>query len=163
MIEAYWLDMTLAYILDHAVCCVSATSPGRSLRLSHYKPVRKRSLVHQTVQTMFRELKVRLSSIKQWSIVCQTVQSMFGELFIDQIKNRLNERESSNRSGLKWTGYIVHAAGLCSLREINIVFGTQHHEKDSWHTTKKVTEVNNSLLVWYPTWERAALVGFVGV
>ena len=31
MIKVYWLDLTLAYILDHAVCCASAASSGRSL------------------------------------------------------------------------------------------------------------------------------------
>ena len=34
MIKVYWLDdLTLAYILDHAVCCASAASSGRSLHL----------------------------------------------------------------------------------------------------------------------------------
>ena len=33
MIKVYWLDLTWAYILDHAVCCVSATSSGQSLHL----------------------------------------------------------------------------------------------------------------------------------
>ena len=28
-----WLDLTLAYILYHAVCCASAASSGRSLHL----------------------------------------------------------------------------------------------------------------------------------
>ena len=33
MIKVYWLDLTLVYILDHAVCCDSAASSGRSLHL----------------------------------------------------------------------------------------------------------------------------------
>ena len=33
-----YMDLTLAYIFDHAVCCVSAASSGRSLHL-FYKPV----------------------------------------------------------------------------------------------------------------------------
>ena len=38
MIKVYWLDLILAYILDHAVCCASAASSGRSSRLiSHLR------------------------------------------------------------------------------------------------------------------------------
>ena len=33
MIKVYWLDLSLAYIFHHAVCCASAASPGRSLHL----------------------------------------------------------------------------------------------------------------------------------
>ena len=33
MIKIYWPDFTLAYIFDHAVCCASAASSGRSLHL----------------------------------------------------------------------------------------------------------------------------------
>ena len=33
LIKVYWLDLTLAYIFDHAVCCTSAASWGQSLHL----------------------------------------------------------------------------------------------------------------------------------
>ena len=33
MMKLYWLDLTLAYIFDYAVCCASAASSGRSLNL----------------------------------------------------------------------------------------------------------------------------------
>ena len=33
MIKVYWLDLILACIFDHAVCCASAASSGRSLHL----------------------------------------------------------------------------------------------------------------------------------
>ena len=33
MMEVYWLDLTLANIFGHAVCCSSAASSGRSLYL----------------------------------------------------------------------------------------------------------------------------------
>ena len=38
MIKVYWLDLSLAYIFDHAVCCASARKVGPKLA-SHYKPV----------------------------------------------------------------------------------------------------------------------------
>ena len=39
MIKIYWLDLTLAYIFDHAVCCASA-SKFRPKLASHSKPVK---------------------------------------------------------------------------------------------------------------------------
>ena len=33
MMEVYWVDLTLAFIFDHAVCSASAASSGRSLHL----------------------------------------------------------------------------------------------------------------------------------
>ena len=88
MIKIYWLDLTLAYILDHAVCCAFCRKFGPKPP-SHYKLVRKRSIVRSTVRTMFGELKVRLSSIKKRSIVRRNVRSMFDELTVRPVKNGL--------------------------------------------------------------------------
>ena len=88
MIKIYWLDLTLAYILDHAVCCAFFRKFGLK-PASHYEPVRKRSIVRPTVRTMFGELKVRLTSVKKRSIVRWTVRSMFDELTVRPVKNGL--------------------------------------------------------------------------
>ena len=58
---------------------------------SHYKPVKKWSIVCLTVQTMFGKLNVHLSSVKKWIIVRWTVQSMFSELTVRPVKNSFNQ------------------------------------------------------------------------
>ena len=56
---------------------------------SHYKPVKKRSIVRRTIRTMFGELQVRLGSIKKRIIVRRIVRSMLGELTVGPVKNGL--------------------------------------------------------------------------
>ena len=84
MIKIYWLDdLTLAYILVHAVCCTSATRSGWSLHLiisqlrmkyslsncpNHVRQtmssIKKQRKVQWILPTMFREVNVR--PIKNW-------------------------------------------------------------------------------------------------
>ena len=87
MIKVY----CLAFSLHFGSCCLLHFCRKFGPKLaSHYKPVKKRSTVRRTVQTMFGELKVRLSSIKKWISVRRTTRSMFGELTVRSVKNGLN-------------------------------------------------------------------------
>ena len=65
--------LTLAYIFDHAVCCASAASSGRSLHLITSQLRTKQSL---DCPNHVRQTK---SSVKKRIIVCRSVRSMFGE------------------------------------------------------------------------------------
>ena len=78
-----WLDLTLAYIFDHAVCCVSAASLGRSLHLITSQLRTKSSL---DCPNHVRRTK---SSIKKRIIVRRTVRSMFSEQTFAQLRTGL--------------------------------------------------------------------------
>ena len=84
MIKVYWLDLNLAYILDHAVCCASGTSLGRSLHLIISQLRMKHSL-----SNCLNHVRQTKSSVKKRIIVCQTVWSMFGEQTVCPVKNGL--------------------------------------------------------------------------
>ena len=75
MIKVYWLDdLTLAYILDHAVCCASAASSGRSLQLIISQLRTKYSSSNYP-----NHVRRTMSSIKKRSKVRRILQTMFGE------------------------------------------------------------------------------------
>ena len=78
----YWLDLTLAYILDHAVCCASAASSCRSLHLIISQLKTKYS--SSNCPNHVRRTK---SSVKKRIIVRRTVRSMFGEQTLRPVKN----------------------------------------------------------------------------
>ena len=66
MIKVYWLDLTtLAYIFDHAVCCASAESSGRSLHLitsqlrTKYSSTNCPNHVRRTMSSIKKRSKVR--------------------------------------------------------------------------------------------------------
>ena len=85
MIKVYWLDdLILAYILDHAVCCASAASSGRSLHL----------IISQlrTKYSSFicpNHVRRTTSSIKKRSKVRRILRTMFGEANVHPFKNGL--------------------------------------------------------------------------
>ena len=84
-LDLTWLDLTLAYIFDHAVCCASAASSGRSLHLIISQLRTKHS--SWNCPNHVRRTK---SSVKKRIIVRRTVRSMFGEQTVRPIKNGLN-------------------------------------------------------------------------
>ena len=69
--------MTLAYIFDHAVCCASAASSGRSLYL-----------VTSQLDCLNHVRRTK-SSIKKRIIVRRSVRSMFGEQTFAQLRRGL--------------------------------------------------------------------------
>ena len=78
MIKVYWFDLTLAYIFDHAVCCASAASSGRSLHLR----------TKQSSSKCPNHVRRTKTSIKKRIVVRRTVRSMFGEQTFSQLMNR---------------------------------------------------------------------------
>ena len=74
---------TFAYILDHAVCCASAASSGRSLRLIKSPLGTKHS--SSNCPNHVRRTK---SSVKKRIIVSQTVRRMFGEQTVRRIEKQ---------------------------------------------------------------------------
>ena len=86
MIKVYWLDFSLHFGSCCLLCFCRKFGPKLA---SHYKPVKKRSIVRRTVRTMLSELKVRLSSFKKRITVRRNVRSMFGEQTVRPIKNEL--------------------------------------------------------------------------
>ena len=90
--------MTLAYILDHAVCSASAASSSRSLHLIISQLRTKHS--SSNCPNHVRRTK---SSVKKRIIVRRTVRSMFGEQTIRPIiKNGLKSQRHlyANHSSL---------------------------------------------------------------
>ena len=81
-LDLTWLDLTLAYILDHAVCCASAASSGRSLHLIISQLIAKHSSSNCPNHVQWSK-----SSIKKQIIVRQTVHNMFGEQTVRPVKN----------------------------------------------------------------------------
>ena len=77
-----YTDLTLAYILSHAVCCTSAASSGRSLHLI----IRQLRTMYSTSNCPNHVQKTK-SSIKKRIIVRRTVRSIFGEQTVRPIKN----------------------------------------------------------------------------
>ena len=94
MIKVYllWPNLTLSYILNHAVCCASAASSGRSLHLSQLK-------TKYSSSNCLNHVRRTKGSIKKRIIVRRTVRSMFGEQTVRPIKNGLNEGARSGRMG----------------------------------------------------------------
>ena len=76
VMKVYWLDLTLAYIFDHAVCCASAASSGRSLHL----------ITSQLRMNCPNHIRRTKSSIKKRIIVRRSVRSMFGEQTFAQLR-----------------------------------------------------------------------------
>ena len=90
-----WLkytDLTLAYIFDHAVCCASAASSGRSLHLITSQLRMKPSSSNYPIHVRWTE-----SSIKKWIIVHRTVRCMFGEQTFAQLRTGLKQRLCSQQ------------------------------------------------------------------
>ena len=81
MINVYWLDLTLACIFDHAVCCASAASSGRSLNL-----ITSQLRMKQSSSNCPNHVRQTKSSIKKWIIVRWTVWSMFGKQKFAQLR-----------------------------------------------------------------------------
>ena len=105
MIKVYGLDFSLHF---GSCCLLRFCHKFGPKRASHYKPVKKRSIVRRTVRTMFGELvKVRLSSIKKRIIVRRTVWSMFGEVTVRSVKNRL-KMCNTTKSGTAWLSGTVN-------------------------------------------------------
>jgi len=88
MIKVYWLDdLTLAYILVHAVCCTSATRSGWSLHLIISQLRMKYSLSNcpNHVQQIISSIKIHKKQRKvQWIL-----PTMFREVNVHPIKNWL--------------------------------------------------------------------------
>ena len=82
-----YIDLSLAYILDHAVCCASAASSGRSLHLLIFISQLRTKHSSSNCTNLVRRTK---SSIKKRIIVRRTVRSMFGEQTVRPVKNGLN-------------------------------------------------------------------------
>ena len=76
--------MTLAYILDHAVCCASAASSGRSL----HRIISQLRMKYSSSNCPNHVRRTK-SSIKKRIIVRRTVRSIFGEQTLRPIKNGL--------------------------------------------------------------------------
>ena len=81
MIKVY--DLTLAYILDHAVCCASAASSGRSSHL-----IRQLRTKHSSSNCPNHVRRTK-RSIKKQIIVRGIARSMIGEQTVCPIKNGL--------------------------------------------------------------------------
>ena len=77
-----YIDLTLAYILYHAVCCASAASSDRSLHLIISQLRTKYSSSNSP-----NHVRRTKSSIKKRIIVRGTVRGMFGEQTLRPIKN----------------------------------------------------------------------------
>ena len=99
--------MTLAYIFDHAVCCASAANAGRNLHLiisqlrtkysssncpnpvqQNKSSIKKRIIVHQTVQTIFTnkhfaQLKTSITTL--YNFTSGLVLSHFLPLFLPNL------------------------------------------------------------------------------
>ena len=109
MIKVYWLDLTLIYILDHAVCCDSAASSGRSLHLIISQLRMKHSLLNCPNHVQWSK-----SSIKKQIIVCWTVWSIFDKQTVHPLKSRLpvkataKVKKSSLNEWMNENLYIAH-------------------------------------------------------
>ena len=85
MIKVYWLDdLTLAKILEHAVCCASAASSGRSLHLI-ISPLRTKHSSSNCPHHVRRTMR----SIKKRRKVRRILRTMFGEATLRPVKNGL--------------------------------------------------------------------------
>ena len=83
MIKVYWLDdLTLAYILDHAVCCASATSSGRSLHL-----IISQLRTKYSSSNCSNNVRRTKCSVKKRIIVRRTVRSKCGEQTVRPLKD----------------------------------------------------------------------------
>ena len=82
--------MTLAYILDHAVCCASAASSGRSLHL-----IISQLRTKCSSSNCPNHVRRTMSSLKKRSKVRRILRTMFGEANVRPIKNRLYTESSS--------------------------------------------------------------------
>ena len=81
MMKVYWLDLTLVYIFDHAVCCASAASSGRSLHL-----ITSQLRTKQSSSNCPNHVRRTKSSINKRITVRRTVRSMFGEQTFAQLR-----------------------------------------------------------------------------
>ena len=79
-----YIDLTLAYILDHTVCCASGASWGRSLHLITSQLGTKHSSSN-CPNHVWRSK----SSVKKRIIVRRTVRSRFGEQTVRPVRSRL--------------------------------------------------------------------------
>ena len=96
MMKVYWLDLTLAFIFDHAVCCASAASSGRSLHLITSCLRTKKSLDcpnHVWWTKNINGLKRNNRGVPWWVIVHWTVRSMFGEQTFAQLRTGFRQTE----------------------------------------------------------------------
>ena len=92
MIKVYWPDLTLAYILDHAVCCASdAASSDRSL---HFITGQLRTKYSSS--NCSNHVRRTKSSIKKRITVRRTVRSIFGEQTVRPFKNGLYKQRKCN-------------------------------------------------------------------
>ena len=76
-----YTDLTLAYIFDHAVCCASAASSGRSLHL-----ITSQLRTKYSSSNCPNHVRRTKSSVKKQIIVRRTVRSMFGEQTCAQLR-----------------------------------------------------------------------------
>ena len=94
--STFSLRLTLAYILDHAVCCDTAASSGRSLHL-----IISQLRSKYTSSNCPNHVRRTKSSIKKRIILRRTVRSMFGEQTFAQLRTSFT---STKPIGLLGTG-----------------------------------------------------------
>ena len=88
MIKVYWLGLTLAYILDHAVCCASAASSGRSLHL-----IISQLSTKYTSSNCPNHVRRTQSSTEKRIILRRTVRSIFGKQTFAQLRTSFMSTE----------------------------------------------------------------------
>ena len=84
MIKVYWLDLTLAYILES--CCLLHFCCKFGLKLaSHYQQLRTK----HSSSNCLNHVQRSKSPIKKWIVVHWTVWSMFNKQAVRPVKNGL--------------------------------------------------------------------------